>query len=84
MELVETHRSKAFEDCVADLQVHVLAGAAIEAAGTCACRLASRCLSETDAKFAGVVDAFFATMMVVAGKKYRIRPNTITTYLSSL
>lgn len=68
MELVETHRSKAFEDCVADLQVHMLVGAVIEAAGTCLCRLASRFLSDTEARFANILDAFFATMMVVAGK----------------
>ncbi|XP_044272597.1 aquaporin-11 [Tribolium madens] len=66
MELVETHRSKAFEDCMADLQVHMLVGAVIEAGGTCLCRLASRVLSDTQVKFANVLDAFFATMMVVA------------------
>ncbi|KAJ3645834.1 hypothetical protein Zmor_023461 [Zophobas morio] len=65
MELVETHRSKAFEDCVADLQVHMLLGALIEAAGTCACRITSRFLSETGTKFGNVLDAFFSTMMVV-------------------
>ncbi|XP_068913262.1 aquaporin-11 isoform X1 [Tenebrio molitor] len=66
MELVETHRSKAFEECVADLQVHVIAGAIIEATGTCLCRLTSKFLSDTNAKFANILDAFFATMMVVA------------------
>jgi hypothetical protein len=68
MELVETHLSKAFEECVADLQVHVIAGAIIEATGTCLCRLTSKFLSDTNAKFGNILDAFFATMMVVAGE----------------
>lgn len=67
MELVETHRGRAIEECTADLQVDMIVGAVIEAIGTCLCRLTSRALSETNAKFASILDAFFATMMVVAG-----------------
>jgi aquaporin related protein len=78
MELVETHRSKAFEECVADLQVHVIAGAIIEATGTCLCRLTSKFLSDTNAKFANILDAFFATMMVVAGEYISQSQETLT------
>ncbi|KAJ8949772.1 hypothetical protein NQ318_019001 [Aromia moschata] len=66
LELVETHRGKAFEECTADLQVDMIAGAIIEGVATCICRLTSRILSETDTKFGSILDAFFATMMVVA------------------
>lgn len=68
MELVETHVGKAYEDCTADLQVDMLSGALIEAVATCLCRLTSRTLCESNAKFGNVLDAFFGTMMVVAGK----------------
>ncbi|KAJ8982861.1 hypothetical protein NQ317_002268 [Molorchus minor] len=66
LELVETHRGRAFEDCTADLQVDMILGAVIEGVATCLCRLTSRVLSETDAKYGGVFDAFFATALVVA------------------
>lgn len=46
----------------------MLTGAIIEAVGTAMCRITSRTLSEANAKFIGVLDAFFATMMVVIGK----------------
>lgn len=58
---------KAYEECTADLQVDIISGALIEAAATCLCRLTSRILSETNAKFGNYLDAFFGTMMVVAG-----------------
>ncbi|KAJ8916150.1 hypothetical protein NQ315_004517 [Exocentrus adspersus] len=52
LELVETHKGKAYEDCTADLQVDMIAGAVIEGVATCICRLISRTLSESNAKFA--------------------------------
>lgn len=67
MELVETHRGKAFEECVADLQVHMVVGAVIEAAATCLCRFTSKMLAAAQNRYANVLDAFFGTMMVVAG-----------------
>lgn len=70
LEITETHIGKAYEDCVADLQVDMLIGAAIEAAATCLCRLMSRLLAETDAKFATELDAFFSTLLVVAAFNY--------------
>lgn len=69
LELVETHRGKADEDCTADLQVDMITGALIEASATFLCRVISRILGESNAKFGNILDAFFGTMMVVAGKK---------------
>ncbi|XP_018562473.1 aquaporin-11 [Anoplophora glabripennis] len=66
LELADTHRGRAFEECTADLQVDMVAGAIIEGVATCICRLISRTLSESNAKFGTVLDAFFGTMMVVA------------------
>lgn len=68
LELVETHRGKASEECVADLQVPMVIGAIIECVSTCICRLMSKTLAQTDARFGSVIDAFFGTLMVVAGK----------------
>jgi len=65
-ELTEQHRGRADEDCTADLKVSMIFGAAIEGIATCLCRLASRFLGDTDAKFGRIADAFFATMLVVA------------------
>lgn len=45
----------------------MMTGALIEAVATLLCRLVSRTLSESNAKFGNILDAFFATMMVVAG-----------------
>lgn len=64
---METHIGKAEEDCTADLQVDMITGALIEAVATLLCRLVSRTLGESNAKFGNILDAFFATMMVVAG-----------------
>lgn len=72
LELAETHRGRAYEDCTADLQVDMIVGAVIEGVATCICRLISRTLSESNAKFGSVLDAFFGTMMVVAGKATEI------------
>lgn len=68
LELVETHKGKAYEDCVADLQVPMVIGAIIEAVSTCMCRIMSRMLAETDSRFGTILDAFFGTLMVVAGE----------------
>lgn len=59
---------RAYEDCTADLQVDMITGALIEGVATSLCRLISRALGETNAKFGHILDAFFGTMMVVAGK----------------
>lgn len=68
LELVETHKGRAHEECVADLQVPMTVGAIIECISTCICRIMSRAIAETDARFGTVIDAFFGTLMVVAGK----------------
>ncbi|XP_045478353.1 aquaporin-11 [Harmonia axyridis] len=66
MELVHTHKGKAFEDCTADLQVPMCMGAFIEALGTCLCRLVGRWLSFTGNKFASLINALCTTVIVVA------------------
>ncbi|KAK9883120.1 hypothetical protein WA026_001319 [Henosepilachna vigintioctopunctata] len=66
MELVYTHKGKAFEDCTADLQVPMCMGAFIEAVGTCLCRLISRALGYTENKFSSIINALCSTIIVVA------------------
>ncbi|XP_017769512.1 PREDICTED: aquaporin-12 [Nicrophorus vespilloides] len=66
LELTENHRGRADEECTADLQVPMLFGAMVEGIATCLCRLTSKFLGDTEARFASTVDSFFATMMVVA------------------
>ncbi|KAG5871906.1 hypothetical protein JTB14_017958 [Gonioctena quinquepunctata] len=66
LEMVETHRGKAYEECVADLQVDFITGALIEGIATCLCRLVSRILGDSNIKFGSSIDAFFSTLMVVA------------------
>ncbi|KAL3273601.1 hypothetical protein HHI36_015033 [Cryptolaemus montrouzieri] len=66
MELVHTHKGKAFEDCTADLQVPMCMGAFIEAVGTCLCRLIARALSHTENRFASFINAVSSTIIVVA------------------
>ncbi|KAL1518137.1 hypothetical protein ABEB36_001807 [Hypothenemus hampei] len=65
MELSETHKDKAYEDCTADLQVDMVLGAIVECALTCLCRVVSKILTEKSFRCSGVVDATFATTMVV-------------------
>lgn len=68
MELAETHKDKAYEECSADLQVDMVIGAIVECALTCLCRVVSKILAEKSFRFCGVVDAAFATTMVVLGE----------------
>lgn len=70
MELTETHRGKVDEECKADLQVSAAVGTFVEGLSTCVCRLASRFLNDSNARFAAIADPFFATMMVVAAFNY--------------
>lgn len=70
LELVQTHRGRAFAECSADLHVNMLFGAMIECVGTLLCRLTYKVLAETEGKFAGLFNAFFATSMVVAAFDY--------------
>ncbi|XP_045451190.1 aquaporin-12 isoform X1 [Melitaea cinxia] len=77
LEISETHKNKAFEDCTADLQVPVLYGVIIEGIATCMCRLASRSLSDSNPRFATAIDSFIGTSLVVAGVLYR---QTVLTY----
>ncbi|XP_066155285.1 aquaporin-11 isoform X1 [Euwallacea fornicatus] len=65
MELAETHKDKAYEECTADLQVDMVLGSIVECALTCSCRVVSKILAVKSFKFCAVVDAFFATTMVV-------------------
>lgn len=66
IELAETHRGRAYEDCVADLTVPMAVGAAIEGLATFLCRIMSRTLSASSLRYANIFDAFFATTLVVA------------------
>nr|AWT57818.1 Aquaporin AQP12L2 [Chilo suppressalis] len=67
LEISETHKDKAFEDCKADLQVPVLYGAVVEGVATCLCRLASKALGDLNPRFSTAIDAFIGTSLVVAG-----------------
>ncbi|XP_063365742.1 aquaporin-11 isoform X2 [Cydia amplana] len=70
LEISETHKDKAFEDCKADLQVPVLYGAAVEGIATCLCRLASKSLGDLNPRFATAIDSFIGTSLVVAAFEY--------------
>lgn len=70
LEISDTHKNKAFEDCTADLQVPVLYGVIIEGIATCLCRLASRSLSDINPRFATAIDSFIGTSLVVAAFDY--------------
>lgn len=70
LEISDTHKNKAFEDCTADLQVPVLYGVIIEGIATCMCRLASRSLSDFNPRFATAIDSFIGTSLVVAAFDY--------------
>ncbi|XP_026735713.1 aquaporin-12 isoform X1 [Trichoplusia ni] len=67
LEISDTHKDKAFEDCKADLQVPVLYGAVVEGIATCLCRLASKSLGDLNPRFATAIDSFIGTSLVVAG-----------------
>ncbi|XP_045500299.1 aquaporin-12 isoform X2 [Colias croceus] len=71
LEISDTHKDKAIEDCTADLQVPVLYGALVEGVATCMCRLASRALGDINPRFATAIDAFVGTSLVVAGALLR-------------
>jgi len=66
LEMAETHKGRAFEECSADLQVHPYLGAAIEGIATLLCRLASKALSEKGSQFCSIIDSFIGTSLVVA------------------
>lgn len=68
IELVETHKDKAYEECSADLQVDMVMGAIVECVLTCLCRVISKILAVKAFRCSGFVDATFATVMVVLGK----------------
>ncbi|XP_046969650.1 aquaporin-11 isoform X2 [Vanessa cardui] len=70
LEIAETHRNKAFEDCTADLQVPALYGAIVEGVATCLCRLASRSLSDLNPRYSTAIDSFIGTSLVVAAFDY--------------
>nr|AWT57817.1 Aquaporin AQP12L1 [Chilo suppressalis] len=70
LEISETHKDKAFEDCKADLQVPVLYGAVVEGVATCLCRLASKALGDLNPRFSTAIDAFIGTSLVVAAFEY--------------
>ncbi|XP_058463981.1 aquaporin-11 [Malaya genurostris] len=70
LELAETHEGRAFEDCSADLKVNLYWGAIIEGFATLCCRLASKVISEKDAKFGAFIDSFVGTSLVVAAFNY--------------
>lgn len=70
LEIVPTHKGRAFEDCTTDLQVPVIYGAFIECIATCICRVVSRGLGEINPKFSTAIDSFIATSLVVAAFNY--------------
>ncbi|KPJ03841.1 Aquaporin-12 [Papilio xuthus] len=67
LEISDTHKDRAYQECTADLQVPALYGAVVEGAATCLCRLASRALADLSPRFATAIDAFIGTSLVVAG-----------------
>lgn len=67
-EFAETHEGRAFEECAADLKVNLYLGAFIEGLATLCCRLASKVISEKDAKFGAFIDSFIGTSLVVLGR----------------
>lgn len=70
LELAETHEGRAFEECSADLKVNLYLGAFIEGLATLCCRLASKVISEKDAKFGSFLDSFIGTSLVVLAFNY--------------
>ncbi|XP_015595611.1 aquaporin-11 isoform X2 [Cephus cinctus] len=70
LEIVPTHKDRAFEDCTTDLQVPVIYGAFIECIATCMCRVASRVLGDLNPRFATAIDSFVGTSLVVAAFNY--------------
>ncbi|EAT33473.1 AAEL014108-PA [Aedes aegypti] len=70
LEMAETHEGRAFEECAADLKVNLYLGAFIEGFATLCCRLASKVISEKDAKFGAFIDSFIGTSLVVAAFNY--------------
>ncbi|VVD02049.1 unnamed protein product [Leptidea sinapis] len=66
LEISDTHKDKAIEDCTADLQVPVMYGAIVEGVATCMCRIASRALGDINPRFATAIDSFIGTSLVVA------------------
>merc|ERR1711981_1492399 len=74
LEVAETHvgraHSAAFDKCSADLQIPLLYGAIVEAGGTMLCRLTSKFLSDKEPQYAGAIDSFVATSLVVAAFDY--------------
>ncbi|XP_072944881.1 aquaporin-11 isoform X3 [Epargyreus clarus] len=70
LEISDTHKDKAFEDCKADLQVPAIYGAVVEGIATCLCRLASKSLGDLNPRFATAIDSFIGTSLVVAAFDY--------------
>nr|XP_018903899.1 PREDICTED: aquaporin-12A [Bemisia tabaci]XP_018903900.1 PREDICTED: aquaporin-12A [Bemisia tabaci]XP_018903901.1 PREDICTED: aquaporin-12A [Bemisia tabaci] len=70
LEIASVHKGRANAACTADLQVHMILGALVEAGATCLCRLFSRILGDLEPKFSNYIDAFFGTSLVVAAFNY--------------
>ncbi|RZF47219.1 hypothetical protein LSTR_LSTR004928 [Laodelphax striatellus] len=70
LEIASVHKSRAYEECTADLQVNFILGALIEALATCLCRLFSRLIGEWNPRFGVALDSFIGTSLVVAAFNY--------------
>lgn len=70
LEIVSTHKNKAFDECTTDLQVPAIFGAFIEGVATCICRVMSRGLGDLNPRFSTIIDSFVATSLVVAAFDY--------------
>lgn len=70
LEIVPTHKDRAFSECNTDLQVPVFYGAIIEGVATCICRVVSRILSDLNPRFSTIIDSFVGTSLVVAAANY--------------
>ncbi|XP_031839545.2 aquaporin [Nomia melanderi] len=70
LEIVSTHKNRAFSDCTTDLQVPVIFGAAIECVATCIYRVVSHGLNEINPKFSVLIDSFIGTSLVIAAFDY--------------
>lgn len=70
LEIVSTHRNRAFSDCTTDLQVPVIIGACVEGIATCIYRVISRILGDLNPRLTTAIDAFVGTSLVVAAFDY--------------
>lgn len=70
LQLSTSHIAKSVWDCDADLQVPALQGAIVEGIATMLCRLTTKMIATMEPKYAGSIEAFIGTSLVVAAVDY--------------